>query len=64
MGNKIIKILRKNPTGLTITELTKKVKISRFVTRSALSKLEGAKKVSFRKIGMAKVYTLKTNKKK
>ena len=64
MENKIIKILKKNPTGLTIAELTKKTKSSRFVVRSTLSKLEGAKKVSIRKIGMAKVYTLKTNKKK
>ncbi len=64
MEDKILKILNKNRQGLTITELTKKIKISRFIIRSALSKLEGAKKVLFRRIGMAKVYSLKSTKKK
>jgi len=62
---KIQEVLRKNnKTGSTITELVKVSKLTRSSVRTALAKLEGAKKISFRKVGMAKVYTLKTNKKK
>jgi DNA-binding transcriptional ArsR family regulator len=45
--------------GLTITDLVNKTKLSRSAIRTALAILEGAKKVSIRKIGMAKVYSLK-----
>ena len=57
--NKIIKTLVKNSgKGLTITELVDASKISRSAVRIALAKLEGANKVSIRKIGIAKVYSL------
>ena len=57
--NKIIKTLIKNSgKGLTITELVDASKISRSAVRIALAKLEGANKVSIRKIGIAKVYSL------
>jgi DNA-binding IclR family transcriptional regulator len=59
MENKIIILLRKNPSGLTITEIVNKTKLSRSGVRSSLARLEGGKKVSFRKIGMAKVYILR-----
>ncbi len=46
----------KNSDGLTITELVKKTKLNRSSVRTALAKLDGADKVSVRKVGMAKVY--------
>ena len=49
----------KNSDGLTITEIVKKTKLNRFSVRTALAKLDGAEKVIVRKIGMAKVYSLK-----
>ena len=46
----------KNSGGLTITDLVNKTKLSRSAIRIALAKLDGAERVSVRKIGMAKVY--------
>ena len=63
--NKIIETLIKNSgKGLTITELVNASKISRSAVRIALAKLEGAKKVSIREIGIAKVYSLNEENKK
>lgn len=59
MEDKLIKILKKSESGLTITELVKVSKLSRSAVRIILLRLEGAKKVSIRKIGMAKIYSLK-----
>lgn len=59
---KIIKVLEKKNTGMSITELVNLSKLSRSAVRTAIAKLEGANKISFRNIGMAKVYSL--NKKK
>lgn len=53
---KIIKELKKDKEGYTISELAKKLKISRNTIAIAFAFLEGAKKVSIRKTGMAKVY--------
>lgn len=65
MEDKIIQVLKQNPRkGLTITELVLLSKLSRSALRTALAKLEGAKKVSIRKVGMAKVYSLDEGKKK
>jgi len=57
--NNIVTILKKNKNGLTITELSEHMKKNRFITRLNLAKLEGARKVNMRKVGMAKIYTLK-----
>ena len=60
MEGKIIKVLRKNSEkGLTITELVKKSELSRSAVRTALARLDGARIVSVRKVGMAKIYFLK-----
>jgi len=65
MGDKIIKILKSNsPKGFTITELVALSNISRSKVRTMLAMLEGAEKVFVRKVGMAKVYSLNTGKKK
>jgi len=53
---KVIQILRSSGEGRTITELTEISQLSRSAIRTALAKLEGAKKITFRPIGMAKVY--------
>jgi len=65
MGDKIIRILRNNlPKGFTITELVALSDISRSRVRTMLAMLEGAERVSVRKVGMAKVYSLNTENKK
>jgi len=63
MEDRIIKELKNSKEGLTITELSKKLSLSRFVVRNNLSKLEWADKVYFKKAGMAKIYFLKRGKK-
>jgi len=52
----IVNFLRKNDDGLTITELVSLSKLSRSTVRVVLARLEGGNKISFREIGMAKVY--------
>jgi predicted transcriptional regulator len=61
--DKIFSVLRVT-RGLTITEIVDKVEFNRSAVRIALAKLDGARKVKIRKIGMAKVYTLESNQKK
>jgi DNA-binding GntR family transcriptional regulator len=57
--NKILMILGKSDEGRTITELTEISQLSRSAIRTALARLEGATKITYRPIGMAKVYFLK-----
>lgn len=54
--DKIVSILKNNSDGLTITEIVETANLNKSSVRTALAKLEGANKVSIRKIGMAKVY--------
>ena len=56
--NKIVFKLRKDGS-LTITDLVNRTKLSRSAIRTALAKLDGAEKVSIKKIGMAKLYSLR-----
>lgn len=56
--DKILTLLKKSQ-GLTITEIVEMSDFSRSTIRTILAKLEGAKKVIFRQIGMAKVYMVK-----
>ena len=55
---KVIGILKKSGSGLTITELVGKLDFSRSTIRIALARLEGEGKVSYKNIGMAKVYVI------
>jgi len=57
---RIIKILEERDAD--ITELVSLSKLSRSAVRTAIAKLEGANKISFRNIGMAKVYFLNQKK--
>ena len=43
-------------TGSTITEIVSISRLPRSVVRILLARLEGAEKISFRKVGMAKIY--------
>lgn len=45
-------------TGRTITEIVAMSRLPRSVVRILLARLEGAGKVGFRKVGMAKVYSV------
>ncbi len=45
-------------TGRTITEIVAMSRLPRSVVRILLARLEGANRVGFRKIGMAKVYSV------
>jgi len=59
MEKQILKLLGVNKNGLTITELVEISNLSRSQVRTLLARLEGAGKISLRKIGMAKVYYLR-----
>ena len=56
---KIKFVLKQNPFGMTITSIVEKSAFSRSTVRTILAKLEGGDKVNIRKIGMAKLYSLK-----
>jgi len=56
---KILDIIKDSgDTGATITEVVAISKLPRSVVRILLARLEGAEKVSFRKVGMAKIYVV------
>lgn len=56
----IIGILKEsNREGLSITQLVAISKLSRSRVRIIIAKLDGARQVNIRKIGMAKIYTVK-----
>ena len=61
---KIKLILKKTSRGLTITDIVNKSEFSRSTVINILSKLEGANQISYRKIGMAKIYSLNRKGKK
>ena len=52
----IILNLKKNKEGFTISELSKKLNLSRQTVANCFAFLEGAQKVNIRKAGMAKIY--------
>lgn len=53
---KIISELKKNPSGFTVSELSKKLNLSRQTVSNSFAFLEGARKVKIRQVGMAKIY--------
>ena len=44
--------------GRTITEIVKTSRLPRSIIRILLARLEGARAIEFRKVGMAKIYSL------
>ena len=55
----IVNLLRKNPQGLTNTDIKKHLKLSPYVIAIELAKLEGAEKLEVRKIGKARLNYLR-----
>jgi len=53
---RIILELKKNKEGYTISELSKKLNLSRQTVANCFAFLEGSRKVNIRKAGMAKIY--------
>ena len=56
---KINNLLKKSNSSLTIAEISKLLRITRNTVAVSLAKLEGARQVDIRKVGMAKLYSLK-----
>ncbi len=54
----IVNILENNSEGLSISDVIKISNLSRSAVRTILAELRGTGKVKFRRIGMAKVYSL------
>lgn len=59
----IKRILKEDIRGLTIQELSEKIKVSRITASIALAKLEGAGEIDVRSIGNCKLHYLKNKKK-
>jgi hypothetical protein len=59
-GNRIKAILRANPRGLGITEISQKARMHRNITAKYLGILHASGEVDMRKAGMTKIYTLVT----
>lgn len=56
---KIFEIVRSSGNiGRTITEIVAMSRLPRSVVRILLARLEGAEKIGFRKVGMAKIYSV------
>jgi len=55
---KLLEILRKNEEGMTITDMTKVLKINYSTVSKYLAVLEAEKKVESRNIGMAKLFKI------
>jgi predicted transcriptional regulator len=61
---KVINIIQDKNLGKSITDLVRISRLSRSAVRTAIAKLEGANRIYFKNIGMAKVYFLNNKKKK
>jgi DNA-binding IclR family transcriptional regulator len=57
--SQILKILKKNPQGLTTTEISKNSSTNIMTASKYLAVLEALGKVEYRKIGMAKLFKVK-----
>lgn len=54
--NIVHNIVEISDCGVTITDIVKQSGLSRGVVRIHLARLEGAKKILFKEVGMAKLY--------
>ena len=55
----VLNIIGSSDEGSTITEIVALSKLPRSVVRILLARLDGAEKVEFRKVGMAKIYVVR-----
>ena len=53
--DKIEKLLKAHPKGLTITELSKLTSVSTITVSKTLAELKGAEKIVIRQVGSAKL---------
>ena len=53
---KVLNIIGSSDSGHTITEIVALSELPRSVIRILLARLDGAEKIVFRKVGMAKIY--------
>ena len=53
---RIVKELKGNEAGFTVSELASKLKVSRHTVSNTFAYLEGADKIQIRKAGMAKIH--------
>lgn len=58
MNKNILELLRKNPEGLTIKDISTKLKRNRITTRTYLGFLLGSGLIRERRVGVAKLYYL------
>ena len=58
----VVDVLRKNPMGLTIIEISKLLKISRNTVAVVLAELKGEKTIMIRPVGKAKLHYWKGGK--
>ena len=56
LRDKIVKELIKNKEGYTVSELAKKMMVTRNTIAIAFAFLEGGEKIKIRQAGMAKIY--------
>lgn len=54
--NKVEELLKKNPQGLTIQEISDKLNFSRITISIALAELKGEDKMDIREVGQAKLH--------
>jgi len=59
---KIIELLKKNNSGLTIADIAKRARTTRHTASIILAELRGANLIEIRKIGMAKLHNWRDNK--
>ena len=61
---RIVDLLKKDKAGLTIAYISRLLWISRNTVVVSLALLQGARQINIRRIGMAKVYFLKSESKR
>ncbi len=59
---KVVRLLKKNTDGLTISEISKELNISRNTVPVILAELKGEKKIRIRPVGKAKLHYWKVKK--
>ncbi|MBS3090985.1 helix-turn-helix transcriptional regulator [Candidatus Pacearchaeota archaeon] len=60
---RVLDLLRKDPDGLTIMEISQKIGVSRNTAAVVLAELRGAQLIRVREIGKAKLHYLNGDKK-
>ena len=58
-SEKIIDMLGRNNSGLTVADISKLLTVTRNTVAICLARLEGAQRIEIRKVGKAKLYSLK-----